>query len=298
MCLVSCTQKETWDTLTTKGRKAQQANNLVEAEEYFLRALAIAQGQPDNDKQLSKSYFRLGMFYHYRGYYPKADHYYRKTLELERRLFGSSHRHVATTLNNLANVHLRQGQYKEAHKLLTEGVAIWKELDELEDMVYVTSLFQQAVVYREEERWTESENLFQHAITLGEQIKGVDLGLAWAHWGLLYEQQGNLSKAETLYAQAVKWNETHYGHWDAPLAKSLTFLGSLSLKQEKVEEAKLHFQRAITIQEKIFGDVHPDLAITLGQYAKLLRMEHHDEEARGVDARIESMNKRLSAQTI
>ena len=99
MCLFSCAQEETWDALTTKGRKAQQANRLVEAEDYFLRALHIAQDQPDNDKQLSKSFFRLGMFYHYRGFYPEADYYYRKTLALRRRLFGSSHRRVATCLS-------------------------------------------------------------------------------------------------------------------------------------------------------------------------------------------------------
>lgn len=293
--LLSCAAEETWESLTTKGRKAQQANSLVEAEDCFLKAMHIAQGLPDNDNQLSKSYFRLGMFYHYRGYYLKAAYYYQHALDLDKRLYGSSNRHVATVLNNLANIHLRQGQYAEAQQLLTEGVAIWKEIGDLENMVYITSLIQQAVVYREEERWTEAENLFQHAITLGEQIIGVDMGLALDQWGLLYEQQGNLKKAKTLYTQAVKWHETHYGHSDAQLAKSLTFLGSLHLKQENVKHAKLHLQRALAIQEKIFGAVHPDLAITLEQYAKLLRLEHHDEEAQEFDSRVQSMKTRLSA---
>jgi hypothetical protein len=71
MFLLSCAQEETWDTLTTKGRKAQQVNRLAEAEDYFLRALLLAQALSDNDKQLSKSYFRLGILYHYLGYYPK-----------------------------------------------------------------------------------------------------------------------------------------------------------------------------------------------------------------------------------
>ncbi len=295
MFLLACAQEETWDTLTTKGRKAQQANHLVEAEDYFLRALEIVQGQPDNDEQLSKSYLRLGYLYHYQGYYQKADYYYRHHLDLDKRLYGSSNRHLATVLNNFAGLHLLQGQNTEAQQLLTEGVAIWKELGELENMVYITSLIQQAIVYREEKRWTESKNLFQHAITLGEKIKGVDMGFAWNHWGLLYEQQGNLSKAEALYTQAMKWHETHYGHLDAQLAKSLTFLGSLSLKRKKLEEAKIHLQRAMSIQEKVFGDVHPDLASTLKQYAKLLRIEHKDEKAREADARIQSINKRFSA---
>ena len=294
MCLFSCAQEETWDTLTTKGRKAQQANHLVEAEDYFLRALQIAQGQPGNDKQLSKSYFRLGMFYGYRGYYPNADYYYRLALDLDKRLYGSSNRHVATVLNNLANVHLLQYQYTEAQQLLTEGVAIWKELGDLENMVYATTITQQAIVHREKKRWTKAEDLFQQALTISDQVKGVDKGLAWDHWGLLYERQGNLRKAKTLYAQAVKWHETHYGHSDAQLAKSLTFLGSLYLKQEKLKHAKLHLRRALAIQEKIFGTVHPDLAITLEQYAKLLRLEHHEEEAQKVEARIQSMKKRLS----
>jgi len=125
-----------------------------------------------------------------------------------------------------------------------------------------------------------------------------DKGLAWDHWGLLYEQQGNLKEAEAFYKRAVAWHQTHYGRSDPQLAKSLTFLGSLSLKQKKLEEAKSHLQQALAIQEKILGDVHPDLAITLEQYAKLLRMEHHEEEAQEVDARIQSMNKRLSAHFV
>jgi len=290
----SCAQEETWDTLTTKGRKAQQANHLVEAEDSFLKALHIAQGKPDNDKQLSKSFFRLAMFYHYSGYYQKAKYCYHQTLDLDKHLYGSSNRTVATDLNNLANVHLRQGQYTKAQQLLTEGIAIWEELGELENMVYITSLIQQAILYREEKRWTKAEKLFQHVSTIGEQIRGVDKGLALGHWGLLYEQQGNLSKAQKLYAQAVDWHEAHYGQTDPQLAQSLTFLGSLSLKQRKLEQAKLHLQRAKVIQEKIFGGIHPNLAITLKSYAKLLRMEGNDEEARKAEGRIQSMKKHLS----
>ncbi len=291
---VSCVQQETWDTLSTKGRKAQQANNLIEAEHYFLRALDIAQGPPDNDKQLSHSFFRLAMLYHYSGYYQKADYYYRHTLDLDKRLYGSSDRRVATILNNFANVRIRQGQFPEAQPFLTEEMAIWKELGELENMVYITSLVQQAIVYREEERWTEAENLFQNAINISEQVKGVDRGLAWDQWGLLYEKKGNLSKALILYTQAVDWHETHYGPSDPELAKSLTFLGSLALKQDKLEEAKLHLRRAMTIQEKIFGAGHPDLAITLERYAQLLRMEGKDEEALKVEGRIQFMNEHFS----
>lgn len=289
----SCSQDQTWDSLTEKGKKAYYADRLAEAEELYLLALKKSETLEDSDWQLSHTFFDLGMLYQYEGKFSKAEFYYQKSLALKEKLDPNS-RGVATTLNNLALLYIRQGKSTKGQELLTQGLNIWEKLEDLENPVVATSFTLQAIVYRDEERFTEAEKLFRRTIELSKQVRGIDKGLALDHWGLLHERQGNLNEAEDLYKQAIQFHETSYGPVNAELAKSLTFLGSLYVKQGRFEEAKLPLQRAIAIQEKIFKGVHPDLMVTLEINTELLRLEHKEAEATESEARIQFIKSKIN----
>jgi len=68
-------------------------------------------------------------------------------------------------------------------------------------------------------------------------------------------------------------------------------------------EAESLYLRAIAIQEKSLGRVHPDVAVTLFNYADVLRQEHREAEvrrvtnrARAIDA--QSLTERSAQQTV
>lgn len=267
--LISCSEEKAWEDLIKEGKNAYYSNQLDQAEGLYHLALTKAQEVPNNDENLASTYFKLGMLYQYKGLFPKAAYYYKKSLELKRKFLGPTSSSIATILNNLAWLEIRRGNLKKGQQLLSEGLSIWEKLEDFNNMVAVTSLTLQAMVFRDEDQNGESEKYFQRALDLSQTLKGVDKGLLFNHWGLLLEKQGETEKAEGLYKKAIKFHETSYGPKDPQLATSLTFLGSLQIKQGNLEEAEANLKRALEIQEMVFGSVHPDIVVTLENFEKL-----------------------------
>jgi tetratricopeptide (TPR) repeat protein len=284
--LFGCSKEKTWEELIKEGKNAYYSNWLDRAESLYLLALKKAQEVPNNDENLASTYFKLGMLYQYKGLFPKAAYCYNKSLELERKFLGPTNSSIATHLNNLAWLEIRRGDLKKGQQLLSEGLDIWEKLGDFNNMVAVTSLTLQAIVYREKDKNGESEKYFQRALDLSQTLKGVDKGLLFNHWGLLLEKQGEIEKAEDLYKKAIKFHETSHGPKDPPLATSLTFLGSFQIKQGNLEEAEINLKRAEEIQEMVFGSVHPDIVVTLENLEKLFRMRGQEEEANVLDSRV------------
>ena len=61
------------------------------------------------------------------GRYAEAERFARKALELSRKEFGPDHPHVATSLNNLAELYQAQGRYAVAKPLYERDPAIWEK---------------------------------------------------------------------------------------------------------------------------------------------------------------------------
>lgn len=295
--LFACSEEKSWEDLIKEGKNAYYSNQFDRAEGLYLLALTKAQEVPNNDENLASTYFKLGMLYQYKGFFSKAAHYYNNSLELKRKFLGPTSSSIATTLNNLAWLEIRRGNLKKGQQLLSEGLGIWEKLEDFNNMVAVTSLTLQAMVYRDEDQNGKSEKYFQRALDLSQTLKGVDKGLLFNHWGLLLEKQGETEKAEDLYKKAIKFHETSYGPKDPQLATSLTFLGSLQIKQGNLEEAEANLKRASEIQDMVFGSVHPDIVVTLENFEKLFRMRGQEAEADALNSRVSFIQSSLKTQS-
>lgn len=64
--------------------------------------------------------------YRIQGCYTKAEAFSIKALELDKRLLGDNHPHVALSLNNLAELYKSQGSYSQAEPLLQEALDIFE----------------------------------------------------------------------------------------------------------------------------------------------------------------------------
>lgn len=88
-----------------------------------------------------------------------AEQNYKKTIEIEQKIYGKVHPQLAVTYRNLAFVYLRQGspeKLKEAHSLMKEALEIYRKVylpvnEEVADM-YVSFSF---ICYMEN-KWNEA----------------------------------------------------------------------------------------------------------------------------------------------
>ena len=75
------------------------------------------------------------------------------------------------------------------------------------------------------------------------------------------------------------------------MATNLSNLANLYSKQGKYTEAEPLYNRSLAIYEKALGPEHPNVAATLGNYAKLLREMNRDAEAEKMEARAKAIRE-------
>jgi len=73
------------------------------------------------------------------------------------------------------------------------------------------------------------------------------------------------------------------------VGQSLNNLALLYCVKGKYVEAGSLFQGALAIAEKAWGPEHPYVAVSLGNYAKLLREMNREDEAANMEARAKAI---------
>ncbi len=107
----------------------------------------------------------LGSTAYFRGQRDEAIRYYRRCLEIERRILGPRHPGTGPAINNLARMLLETRQFDEAGRLLEESIDIrkGKVLDTDEAMAFTFSNL--ALVRMNQDRRTEARGLFQRGLS-------------------------------------------------------------------------------------------------------------------------------------
>lgn len=122
-----------WTELVNQGNEHFEKKRTVNAEECYLKALAIAEqlagieagsggdawrqaGEADQDR-LSKSANNLAALYHSQGKYGLAEENYERSLDIKLSLYGEDHRETAINYHNLAMLYSARRLYPRAEIL-------------------------------------------------------------------------------------------------------------------------------------------------------------------------------------
>ena len=130
-------------------------------------------------------------------------------------------------------------------------------------------------VYLAQHRYEEAEEVLQQALALYERGMGPDFILAGRTFSLLgdlYRLQGRHTEADVAYHQAVAIFERGEPDSDHPvIANAFAHLATFSAEQDRDEEARSLYQRALGMYERGVGMNHPEAVETGKHYAALLR---------------------------
>ena len=140
-------------------------------------------------------------------------------------------------------------------------------------------LSQLAVIYRQQQRYAESEEYFRRAVEAAEQNLGPEhpmVALRLNNLAVLYSDQGRYDEAEALYRRTLDIEEKAFGPGHVAVAVGLMNLASLHQKQGRRSDAVAEAGRAESILDARCGsggrdsdfcrnaiEVHRDLASRL-----------------------------------
>jgi tetratricopeptide (TPR) repeat protein len=202
----------------------------------------------------------LGNTWREQGRYRDAILKWENVLEMYRKLLGTEHPYVATSLNNLASLYKSQGRYEEAEPLYRQALEMYRKLLGPEHPDVATSLNNLAELYRSQGWYEEAEALYRQTLEMYRKLLGPEhphVATSLNNLALLYSSQGRYEEAEPLCQQSLEMRRKLLGTGHPDVATNLLTLGTLYQQQGKYPKAKALYCQALAIAHATLGPNHP-----------------------------------------
>jgi tetratricopeptide (TPR) repeat protein len=209
----------------------------------------------------------LGDRWREQGRYRDAILKWENVLEMSRKLLGTEHPDVASSLNNLAAFYFSQRRYEEAEPLYQQALEVLRKLLGTEHPRIASSLNNLAGLYSSQGRYEEAELLYQQALEMLRKLLGTehpDVASSLNNLASLYYDQRRYEEAEPLYRKALEMFRKLLGNEHPHVANSQFNLGTLYQQQGKYPEAKALYCQALAIAHAKLGPNHPNTQIMQG----------------------------------
>ncbi|XP_066298759.1 uncharacterized protein [Branchiostoma lanceolatum] len=218
-------------TLCNLGNLMSTLGEMTTAATYFEKALKMFRGSYGNKNHpsIAGALDNLGIVFVTKGDYHESLKYHREALEMKQQLYGDRpNASIAQTLHNLANTYKSMGEHKTALGLYQQSLDIYED------------------VHGE---GTPHPKVAQGLVGVGNQ----------------YVNLGKHREGLQLLQKALKMSEEFYGvntlHPD--VASCLNNVAFAHGKLKEFDSAIQCYLRALEVWRKLYGNEHPNVAMTL-----------------------------------
>jgi CHAT domain-containing protein/tetratricopeptide (TPR) repeat protein len=251
----------------------------VRPEPLYQRALdiyqkAAADRPSDADLQglIAGVFNNLGLLYHRRADYARAESQYLQALAIKERTRGPDDPTVADTAANLGAVYYALEQYDKAVEVLRRALTIQEKHLAPNHASLATSSFNLAAVYFDQGDYANAEALFQRALTIDEQsfdARHPRLAVRLTGLAEVLRLRGDYARAEPLYQRALTIREQALGPAHPQVADSLIALSLLRHAMGDTASALELLSRGASLREETLS-----LVLTTGsEEAKRLYLQ-------------------------
>jgi tetratricopeptide (TPR) repeat protein len=181
---------------------------------------------------------------------------------------------LAKEWNDAAEQYMNQGAYEEARQLYLRSVPVLEKTIGPEHPVMATTLGNLCIA-SSHSVYLDARPVCARALSVRERVFGpnhAEVARSLSDLGLLYAKEGNLARAESLLARALRIDSSLAPSPDLPAL--FNNLGFLYFKEKKYVLAEKVFESAIASTEKASGPDDPDLITMLGNLATV-NLAHH-----------------------
>jgi tetratricopeptide (TPR) repeat protein len=205
-----------------------------------------------------------------------------QTLALKETVLGREHPDTLASMNNLAQVLVRQGKYEEAEAMNRQTMALKETVLGREHPSTLTSMNNLAQVLNSQGKHEEAEAMHRQTLAGYERVLGHEHPhtLASMHnLALVFNRQGKYEEAEAMLRQTLARREKVLGHEHPSILTSMNNLAEVFNNQGKYEKAEAMHRRTLAWREKVLGHEHPSTLTSMNNLALVLNRQSKYEEA-------------------
>lgn len=174
------------------------------------------------------------------GQFREAELHYQMALDNLENEYGHDNSLMATTLNNLAALYIKQGRYMDAERMLQRSLSI-KTRRGMDNEIGAPVLHNLGELYRLLARYHEAESFYKQGLALWEKSEGAeyhDLVLSYGSLAELTMDQGNYANAASYAQKALFIAEINQAARPVYQAYAHGVFGKLYAAQGRFSEAE------------------------------------------------------------
>ncbi len=262
------------DLYTYTGEYSRAFNSLTDALEIFKKDTTIIGKQ-----HFSSTSANLGILLMERGKYPEAEEYLKKALNS----FLADSSYLIATLNNLAIVYQRLGQYDVAENTFLE--ILKEDKAKLGDTHpdYAITLSHLSLVLNDQRRFKEAEKLILQALEI-QKSSGNEKSISYArklnNLAKIFVYSGSPEKAIPYYMESLKIIKSTLGEDSPDYAIHVYNLGLAYLSTGKRQDGIKLIRESANIRAKVLGKRHPKYAESIEKIAEYQWQRRQKNSAR------------------
>jgi eukaryotic-like serine/threonine-protein kinase len=271
------------------ARAAQALGQILEDQGAYEKAIPVLQeavrlqsapgGVPAD---LASSLRELANCHFYTGDYLTSDAINHRVLEMDRKLYGERHPHVADDLINLGANQYEWGHYLEAEHFYRQALEIirgWYGKNHPETASALTMIGRALVA---QQKFSEAGVIAREALQIQEQVYGPvhpRVASALNELGRVALQQGKLEEAETSFSRMTEIYRSVYpnGHWFIGIAEAN--LAGVFMERKQFARAEALYRDALHIYANTLPGDHVNVGIGRVKLGRALLHEKRYSDA-------------------
>jgi len=250
-------------------------------------------GEPAVQAEL---YETLGSIYQKLGKLDRADSLLRSALDRRRTLFGSDHPDVAKSLVALGRLRVDQADYKEAERLIREGLAMSKRHRRPGDPAIASATVALGQVLEESGKYDEGIKVLEQAVRLRGMAPAqptTELAASMRELANTHFYAGHLAVADSLDRLVLALTRKLNGERHPLVAEDLINLGAVQHEWGHYQEAERYYREALDITQAFYGRDHYKTAAGLTVLGRALIFQKRYDDAMPLFQRALAIRERV-----
>ena len=216
----------------------------------------------ENSYEAIEIYNMMAAAYTHLDSFAIGEQYYKKAIEIAKRIYGEKHPNVATLHNNIGTLYSNIGQYQEALDHHSEALDIHigimgeKNPDVADVYNNISTVFFSTKHYDKAKEYQE-EALNLHRFFYGENSSAV--ANDYQNLAVIDNKIGQSDQALQLAQKAVDLFKEIYGEEHKKTAKAYLTLAGTYEYLKQYDTAITYFQKAIDINQSTLGNNHSEM---------------------------------------
>lgn len=196
----------------------------------------------------------------------------------------------------IGSAYLELGRYNQAKPLIKQSQKLRKNFSGTSSPEYAEALKNHGILQRKMGNYAKAESLQQEGQAIYQsapQTSHLIMASSLNELGWTVYKNGDYKRADSLYIKALQHIEKSPEPAEEKRANILVNRSSVLRKMEKLEKAERLAKKGLSLRRKVFGDIHPDVAVAYNDLGLILDNQEKHEQADSLYHRGLNISKRL-----